>query len=62
MKRWYIAKEWRFKWDKISKELCNLSIDEMIAKSPIKNIDYNKTVKLIKQASEELLIAYFNSY
>ena len=61
MKRWYKTKEWRFKWDKISKELCNLTIDEMIAKSPIKNTDHNKTALLINQASEELFIAYFNS-
>ena len=61
MKIWYKIKEWRFKWDKISKELCNLSIDEMIAKSPIKNIDHNKIAKLINQASEELFVAYFNS-
>ena len=61
MKRWYKTKEWRFKWDKISKELCNLTIDEMIAKSPIKNTDHNKAALLINQASEELFIAYFNS-
>ena len=61
MKRWYKTKEWRFKWDKISKELCILSIDDMLAKSPIKNIDYNKTTKLINQSSEELFLAYFNS-